>query len=174
VADLEPTHPESDPKIQLQSNTENPIGLIRIEVGDLGGAQREQLLPLEDGAENGRVLVPLVKRRRSLGVESLALVVSVGLDAVVVDADALVGVPDGDVEGEVVVERVVGGGEVELGERGVGDAELHLVGAEEEPEDEDNQGHDDEEREEDLEDEAQKATEEAAATAAPTFRSHAL
>ncbi|KAE7995869.1 hypothetical protein FH972_000632 [Carpinus fangiana] len=108
--DLEPTHSESDPKIQLQSNTENPIGLIRIEVGDLGGVQQEQLLPFKDGAENGRVHVPLVKRRWSLGVESLALVVSVGLDAVVVDADALVGDPDGDVEGKVVVELVVGSG----------------------------------------------------------------
>lgn len=91
---------------------------------------------MEDGAENGRVLVSLVEGSESLGIETLILVVGVGLDAVVVNADPLIGVPDGDVKRQVVVEGVVVGGVVELGERGVRHVELDLVGAEEEPEDE--------------------------------------
>jgi hypothetical protein len=116
------------------------------------GGQRNQLLPFEDGAENIRVLVSLEKWRRSLSVKPLALVVSVGLDTVVVEANAPLGVLDGDVESKVVVECVVAGGEVELGERGDDDVELNLVGAKDELDDKAHQGHDDEQREEDLED----------------------
>lgn len=52
---------------------------------------------------------------------------------VVVDADALVGVADDHIEGEVVVEGVVGGREVELKEGSSVDVEFDLGGAKEEP-----------------------------------------
>jgi len=64
------------------------------------------------------------------------------LDAVVVDSEPLVGVSDRDVEGEVVVERVVGG-VVELRQGGLGDVEFHHVGTDYEPEKEHGDANDD-------------------------------
>lgn len=57
----------------------------------------------------------LVKGSQGFGNETLALVISVGLDGVVVETDSLVGVPDRNVESQIVVEGVVGG-EIELGQ----------------------------------------------------------
>jgi len=121
------------------------------------------LLSIEDGAQDSRVLVPLVERRQFHGVKSLVLVVRIGLDGVVVYPNPLVGVSDGDVERHVVVERVVvGGGEIEARERGVGDVELEVVGAEDEPDDEHGEANDYEDREDDFENETEDAVAEAA------------
>lgn len=53
----------------------------------------------------------------------------------VIHASPYARVSDGDVEGEVVVEStgVVVGGEIELGERGIGDSEFGVLGKEDEP-----------------------------------------
>ena len=85
------------------------------------------------------------------GIKSLTFVENPSFDTVVVNADALIRVSDGHVEGEIVVEIVVGG-EIELGESSVGDVELDLVGSEGEPKDEDYDADDDDEGENDLED----------------------
>lgn len=105
--------------------------------------------------------MPLVERRQIYRVKSLAFVVRIGLDGVIVYADPFVGVSDGDVERHVVVERLVGG-EVELRERRVGDVELEVVGAEDEPDDEGGEANDDEDSEDDFENEAENAVAEAA------------
>ncbi|GKU92350.1 hypothetical protein SLEP1_g6088 [Rubroshorea leprosula] len=118
-------------------------------------------LPLKRGVQVTGILVPLIERCQLLGSEPLVLIVRVGLDAVVVDANFLVGVAHGDVEGEVVVEVVVGG-EVELGKGGIRHVKLNYVGAEYEPEDEGSQTQDDDSSDYELDKEAQEA---AAATA---------
>lgn len=119
------------------------------------------MLSIEKGAQDTRVLVPLVERRQIHRVKSLVLVVRIGLDGVVVYPNPLVGVSDGDVERHVVVERVVGG-EIELRERGVCDVELEVVGAEDEPDDERGEANDYEDSEDDFENEAEDALAEAA------------
>lgn len=101
-------------------------------------------------------LVSLVEPIEEFGIKPNVLVHRTRFDVVVVDPEALVWVADGDVEGEIVVERVVSG-EVELRERGVGDVELHDVGADDEPEDEDGDADDDEGGEDEFEDEAEDA-----------------
>lgn len=70
---------------------------------------------MKNRVDNGGVFVSLVKGCQGFGIETLALVISVGLDGVVVESDSLVGVPDRNVESQVVVEGVVGG-EIELGQ----------------------------------------------------------
>lgn len=69
----------------------------------------------------------------------------VGLELVVVDADVAVRVADGEVDGDVVGELIAAGagGEVEGGYGGVGGVEFGLVGADDEPEDEDDQADED-------------------------------
>lgn len=112
--------------------------------------------------------MPLVKgRRRGVRAEPLVLVDGPGLDAVVVDPDLLVGVADGEVEGEVVVEGAVIG-EVELGEVGFGDVELDVVGADYEPEDEKGQAHYDDGGHNELENKAEDAAAAAAEGVAAT------
>lgn len=120
------------------------------------------MLAVERGAQYSRVLVPLVERRQIHRAKSLAFVVTVGLDGVVVYANPLVGVSDGEVERHVVLERVGGGGEIELRERRAGDVELEVVGAEDEPDDEGGEANDDEDSEDDFENEAENAIAEAA------------
>lgn len=106
----------------------------------------------------------LVKRGQRLRAKPLVLVESVGFDAIVVYADLFVWVSDGDVESEIVVEHVGGGGEVELGKRGIGDVKLDPIGAEDEPEDEHQKAYNDN----NAADEFQKETEKAAAAAVPS------
>jgi len=128
------------------------------------------LLSLEHRVQNVCGFVALVKRRQWDRTKPLALVNSCGFDAVVVDAELLVGVSDGEVEGEVVVEAAVG--EVELGKRGLGDMELDPVGFDYEPEDEEGQAHEDDCGHDQLEDEAEDAA--AAAAEGPTAAAKAL
>ncbi|KAA8516802.1 hypothetical protein F0562_017088 [Nyssa sinensis] len=117
------------------------------------------------GIQRSSVLVTLIKWLQGGDGEALVFVESSGFYAIVVYADALVWVPDGHVEGEVVVEGVGGGGEIELSEGSVGDMKLHLVGAEDEPEDEDGDAYDDDDGEDDLEDEVEDTATEAATAA---------
>lgn len=93
------------------------------------------MLPDENRVQVTSVLMPLIKRGQRLGIQSLILVVSSGLDTVVVYADPTVGVTYCHVNRKVVLQSVVGS-EVELGELDVGDMELDLVGTEDEPKDE--------------------------------------
>jgi len=125
------------------------------------------LLALEHGVQHVRFLAPLVERRQGNRAEPLILVKGPGLDAVVVNTDLLVRVPDGEVEGEVVVEGVVVG-EVELREGGIRDVELDTVRADDEPKDEERQSHDDDGGHDELEDKAEDAAAAAAEASAAT------
>lgn len=68
------------------------------------------MLALEHGVQRASVLMTLIKGIQLHGRKPLALVKSPGLDCIVVNPNSLVGVSDGHVEGQVVVEGVVGGG----------------------------------------------------------------
>lgn len=88
--------------------------------------------------QNGRVLVALVKRYRISQSHETKLLLSIGsrqFDPMVIHASPYARVSDGDVEGEVVVESTGGvvGGEIELGERGIGDSEFGISGKEDKP-----------------------------------------
>jgi hypothetical protein len=90
--------------------------------------------------------------------EPLFLVISNGFDAVVVYPHPLVGVSDGDVERQFIVERVVGSsGVIELRERGLGDTKLDLNRSEYKPEDEASDAEEENGYEEEAEDELEKA-----------------
>lgn len=86
--------------------------------------------------------------------EPLFLIISNGFNAVVVYPHPPVGVSDGDVERQFIVERVVGGGGViELRERGLGDTKLDLDWSEYKPEDEASDTEEENGYEEEAEDE---------------------
>ncbi|GKV07228.1 hypothetical protein SLEP1_g19026 [Rubroshorea leprosula] len=87
---------EPNPQIQFHINTVNSRILLLIALGNSISAEQHQFLPLKRGVEVTGTLVPLIERRRLLGSKPLVLVVLVGLDAVVVDADFLVGVAHED------------------------------------------------------------------------------
>lgn len=57
----------------------------------------------------GGVLFALIKALQVHAAEPLALVKSPGFNTVVVNAEALVRVSDGHVQGEIVIKRVVAG-----------------------------------------------------------------
>lgn len=98
-----------------------------------------------------------------MGPEPNILVQRKRFDVVVVDPDPAVRVSDRNVEGEVVVERVVG--VTELGESGIGDVELEDVGAYDEPEEECEYQSDDYDCGQDFAYEAYDAVEDATAAA---------
>lgn len=54
-------------------------------------------------AQHGSVLVPLVEGRQEVGVKPRILKQRSGFDIVVVDAELLVWVSDGEVEGKIVI-----------------------------------------------------------------------
>lgn len=157
---------QSNLQKKLQINPISPIVLLRRVIRFLPVAERDQVLALNHRAQIRRVLSGLKKRVEIDGGESLAAVERACLDYVVVNPDPLVGVANRHVEGEIVQERVVGGGEIELGEGGVVDVEFDGVWSENEPEDERDDAGEDEERAEDLEEAAADAVEETAAAAA--------
>lgn len=105
--------------------------------------------------------MPLVEWSQTHRREPFFLVASNGFDAVVVYSHPLVGVSEGDVERQIIVERVVvgggSGGVVELSERGLGDAKLNLVQSEYKPEDEEPNAEDETAYAEEPEDVIEKA-----------------
>lgn len=116
------------------------------------------MLPFKHGGQVTSTLKPLIKRLQRLRSEAPVLVVGIGLDAVVEDADFLVGVARGNVESEVVMKGVVGI-EFESGEGGVGNVEVeHVYGTEYEPEDECRKAYNDDNGGYELEKEAQDTT----------------
>lgn len=131
------------------------------------------MLAREHRANHARRLVALIERSHVGDAEPLVLVEGPRLEAVVVHADFLVRVPDGEVELEIVVEDGVAGSEVELGQLGLGDVELdHVDGAEDEPEDKGGDAHDDEDRGDDFEEEFEEAAAAAVAAVAAIFPCH--
>ena len=72
------------------------------------------------------------------------------MDGIVIYANPLVGVSDGDVEVQIVLEIVVGG-EIELCQRGISDVEFEVVGANKEPEDDGGDANEDEDSEDQFE-----------------------
>lgn len=88
----------------------------------------------------------LVEGRDAVGEgDLLGLVGGVDVEAVVEDADAVVGVAGGDGDLELGGEEVGGIGEVELEDGGVLEVELGLCGTEDEVDDEDDEEDDDDE-----------------------------
>jgi len=148
---FEDTNLEPNPQIQLDINIVNPRTGLRIVLGKLRITENHHVLALKHSVQVVGLLVTLIKPGQLNRIETLILVVSPSLDLVIVDADALVGVSDGHVEGQVVVEGVAGGGVVELGERGVVHIEFNLVGSEYEPDYEEGNADDDEDGAQDLE-----------------------
>ena len=148
-----------NPQIKLHLNLINPSTLLFIEILKQFGSNN-QLLSLKHRVQNVCGFVALVKWGQSNRTKPLTLVKSSGFNAIIVDADLLVGVSDGEVQSEVIMEVVVGG-EVELCERGICYVELDSGGADYEPEDEEGYSDEDDCGEDELEDE----TEDAAAAA---------
>lgn len=129
VADLPP-----DPAVDLDEEEEEAVGLVLLqgvaeEGGDGDALAREVRGPDVD------VLVALVEGRDPVGEgDLLGLVGGVDVEAVVVDADAVVGVAGGDGDLELGGEEV-GLGEVELDDLGVLEVEPGLGGPEDEVDD---------------------------------------
>lgn len=161
-----PTELQSYAHVQLHIDIIRAGIIVVVVAGNPVASQRHHLLPLEHGLQGAGVLVRLIEGIQFHGLKPLALVERTGLDPVVVNPDPLVGVPDGHVEGQVVVEGVVVGGQVELSQVGAVGVELDLVGAEDQPQDQDDDAQDDGDGEEDLEDAAEDAVAEAAAATA--------
>ncbi|CAJ1967241.1 unnamed protein product [Sphenostylis stenocarpa] len=159
IRQLEPNRHE-----ELHVDGKSPEGVLPVESGSLVGGEWHHALALEEGTDEGGVFGVLEEGLQCLGGESNILVKSERIDMVVVDAEPAVGVADGDVDGEVVVERVVG--EREAREGGLGGVEFEDVGANDEPEEEHDNGGDDDQGREYLADEAQDAVEDAPAAAA--------
>lgn len=137
---LQLSEPGIGPNSNLHIDTINPSCSLRVKLGDVMLAEFHQLLlPLKHHMmQNGRVLVALVKRYRIGQSHETKLLLSIGsrhFDPMVIHASPYARVSDGDVEGEVVVEStsVVVGGEIELGERSIGDSEFGVLGKEDEP-----------------------------------------
>ena len=139
---LQLSHLEPDSEIKLHINIINPSTLLRIKLRKLISPKQNQVPPLKHGVQFTRSLMPLIKGCQKLRIEPLVLIVGPGLDFVVVDSDLLVGVSDSDVEGKIVLEIVVFG-EIELGQRGFIDIEVHFVGSEDQPKDENSKANDD-------------------------------
>lgn len=156
LSGLDPTELEPNSQIKLHLNLVNPstglLLILRLQIGT-----NKKLLSGKQGVQDVGGFVSLVKRGESDRAEPLALIVGSGFDAIVVDAELLVRVSDGEVEGKVVVEVAVGG-EVELSECGVCDVKLDTVRFNYEPEDEEGEAHEDDGGEDELEDEAEDAT----------------
>lgn len=150
MSNLDPTHLDSNFKIEFHINTVNPITLLRIEVWNLTSPQQNQLLSIEYLAQQTRILVSLIKWCQTHRIKSLAFIISTGLDGIVIYANPLVGVSDGDVEVQIVLEIVVGG-EIELCQRGISDVEFEVVGANKEPEDDGGDANEDEDSEDQFE-----------------------
>lgn len=93
---------------ELHVDGENSGAVLLVELGGLVGGEWRHALALEEGADECGVFGVLEERPQGLRGESHILVQSERFDLVVVDADSAVGVADGDVQGEVVVERVIG------------------------------------------------------------------
>lgn len=165
--DLE--RPDLDPELGVELDVDGDLSVLQLlpEVGG-GDVPLERLLAVELRRDLGGVLGALVEGRERGVAEALAVEERERLDGVVVEADALVGVADGDVDGEVVGERG-GGGEGEAREGGgVGGGGDH-VRAEEQVEDEDEDARGDEEGDEDA---AEAAEEPARQALAEIGRAH--
>ncbi|KAF8395455.1 hypothetical protein HHK36_019401 [Tetracentron sinense] len=160
---LESPNLKPNPKIELNINLERPSTRPRIKIRKLGTPKHDRRIPFKEGIEKVSLLMSLIKRIQSRISEDFAIVKSSSFDAIIVNTDSLVGVPDSDVEREIVVKDVVVG-EIELGKGSVYDMEFDLVGAEDEPENKDDKAGDDRKGDQDLEEAAQEAAAAAAAT----------
>ena len=159
---LEKQKLEPDPQINLQIDAVNSGIFVFVQFRCLIGTQEHHLLPFKLRAQKISTLMVLIERRQILRVEPNILIQRPGFDAVVVDAEPLVRVSDGDVESEIIMESIAG--VVELGEGCVGDMEFDLVGTNDEPEHNTEKGDYDEEGYKDFADTAADAVKEAAAT----------
>lgn len=159
---LDPPEFQPDSHLKLHIDPVNPFFCLPVVAPPVAAVERNHALPLKRRLQDGGVLVALVEPPQILDCgEPVVPVKRRGIDGVVVDADALVRVPGGDGDGEVVVEGVVGRGEVEPGQGGVFDVEVDLVGAEDEPEHDGGGAQKDEEGAEYLEDAVAGAADEA-------------
>lgn len=116
--------------MEPQLNTINPSTLILIEVRNIMSIKLNQLLTCKSCIQKMRTLAVYFKTqlRQILSIEPVALVACRGPDFVEVDSHHLVGVSERDVEIKFVLENVVVGCEIELGEFGIRYLELEATG----------------------------------------------
>ena len=146
MPNLDPTHLNSKLKIELHINAIVPITLLRIVVRNLTSPQHQHLLSIKHSAQLSRILVALVKRCQILRIKSLAFIITIDLEGIVIYTHPLVGVSNGEIEIKVVVKCVVRG-EIELCQWSISGIELKVVGANKEPEDEGGNAHNDDDSE---------------------------
>jgi len=150
-------------KAESHIEMKNPIFLIFFQPLQLIVIQHPHVTPIENAVQAVRALRVLpervTQRQHLRGREPDTLVRHVALHALVVEAELLVGVSCSEVEDEVVTERVVVGGVVELRELRVGDVQPEGAWLEHGPKDDEYEEYEDYECEEKL----PAAAEEAAA-----------
>jgi len=161
-------------KVEFHIEIKNPLFLIFFQaLLHLVLIHHRLVMPRENAAHAVRALRALpervTQRQHLRGREPDAAVRHVALHALVVEAHLLVGVSCGEVEEEVVVERVVAGGVVELRERRVGDLQPEGAWLEHGPKDEESEDEEDYDCEEKLPAEAEEAAA-AISVAAGTWR----
>lgn len=160
MPNLDPTHLNSKLKIELHINVIVPITLLRIIVRKLT-SPHQQFCSIKHSAQLSRILVPLVKRCQILCIKSLASIITIDLEGIVIYTNPLVGVSNGEIEIKVVLQRVVCS-EIELCQWSTSGIEFKVVGANKEPEDEGGNTHKDDDSEDEFENEAENAIAKAA------------
>lgn len=151
----------------------NPIFLIFFQALHLTLIQHRLVMPRVNAVQAVRGLPALpewlTQRQQLRRREPDAVVRHLALHALVVEVQLLVGVSRREVEDEVVTERAVAGGVVELRERGVGDVQLEGAWLQHGVEDDEYDDEEDYECEENLPADAEE-TAAAISVAAGTWR----
>ena len=174
----EVTKPKPNVKVKLHINIKNPTSLIFFEILHVIAIEHQPVLPRENPAHVVRALCVLAEGVAPCDQvrwgEPHPLVGHVALHLVVVDVEFFVRVSCSEIENEIVAEHVnviiVVGGEVELGEFGVGDMELEGAWLDHSPEDEEYDNEEDDDGKEKLPEEAEEATAAASATVVVTWQ----
>lgn len=167
---LERPHLDAELGVELDLDLDRPCRQLRPEVA-LCDVAVEHVLAAERRLEVRGRLVALEEGVEGREPEALAVEEGQRLDAVVVEADPLVGVAHRHVDREVVLEEGgVGGAERELGEGGRVDGGRDHLRAEDEVEDEREDPGGDEERDEDAAEAAEEPARQALERAAQARR----
>lgn len=138
------TSPKHNPPQNPHIKTHRPPRIIPAD-GAQAPIPHEGVGRRERGAHSRPIPLALFQRRDSRLGQKLVLVKNGGDDAVVRQAELLVGVVDGEPDDPVAGDGLGSGGGVEVGEREGIDRELGNTGAKDKPDDEDDRAANDEE-----------------------------
>lgn len=131
------TKSKPHPEIKLHINMENPISLITFKIRDLIMIKHNHTLTRENTTHTIRALSILTEgvqpRDNVRCSEPCSFVKRISLYLIVVDVEFFVWVTSCEVEDEVVMERVVVGCVVELGEFGFFDIEFETAWLNDDP-----------------------------------------